>query len=213
MDAADANQLTELVRLAGATHEEVARGLAAAQAVFDKAGITAERAAAAIFNVEGWDIAGFPDDDASYPDDEDFEFLGVWDEADRAAAAAACRDWLDDKRPKSAGLELFEEETDARRDKLQGASEAYKRGVTPEQFEKEWQQAAHVYSVMADEFAKYPPSSEKAPAGLFEHRCEHPGCKDWAAGVFREARRPSGSVTSTRARGNAGARLALAIIE
>ncbi len=104
------------------------------------AGITPERAAEAVFDVEGWDIAGIPDDDDSYPDDEDFEFLGVWDEADHAAAAAACRDWPEDKRPKTAGLELFDEETDARRDKLLAASEAYKRGLTPKQFEKEWQQ-------------------------------------------------------------------------
>jgi hypothetical protein len=130
------NDMDIRINVAGATIEEIARGLAAAQAVFNKAGITAERAADARFVVEGWDDAGFPDD--SYPDDEDFEFLHVWDDADRAAAAACCSEWPEDKRPETAGLELFDEETDARRAKLLAADEAYRRGLTPEQFEKEW---------------------------------------------------------------------------
>ncbi len=91
------------ITIDGATPEELAGGLAAAQAAFDKAGITAERAAEAVFDVEGWDITGFPYDDAHYPDDEDFEFLGVWDEADQAAAAAACRDWPDNRDQKPLG--------------------------------------------------------------------------------------------------------------
>lgn len=46
----------------GAKPEEIARGLDAAQAVFDRAGVTPDRAAEARFNVEGWDIRGFDDD-------------------------------------------------------------------------------------------------------------------------------------------------------
>ena len=30
----------------------------------------------------------------------------------------------------------------------------------------------------------YPSHMEKAPAGLFEHYCMHPGCKSWGAFGF-----------------------------
>ncbi|MCV3243472.1 hypothetical protein [Mesorhizobium sp. ZC-5] len=126
------------ITVPGASAAEIARGLAAARAVFDKAGISAERAAEARFAVEGWDDAGFPDDE-TYPDDEDFEFLHVWDEADEAAAAACCRDWPEEKRSQSADLELVDPEADARREKIMAASEAFARGLTPSQFEKEWE--------------------------------------------------------------------------
>ncbi len=124
------------ITVPAATADEIARGLAAAQAVFDKAGITAERAADARFALEGWDDAGFPDE--SYPDDEDFDFLHVWDEADEAAAAACCREWPEEKRPQSADLELVDPQAGARRKKMMAASEAFARGLTPVQFEKEW---------------------------------------------------------------------------
>ena len=44
--------------------------------------------------------------------------------------------------------------------------------------------AVRPVALMADEFAKYPPSSETTPAGLFEHWCEHPGCKEWGGWGF-----------------------------
>lgn len=97
------------INVPGATADEIARGLAAAQAVFDKVCITAERAADARFAVEGWDNAGFPDDE-NYPGDRDFDFLHIWNEADEAAAAASCREWPEGKRLRSADLELVDPE-------------------------------------------------------------------------------------------------------
>ena len=62
------------INVEGTSPEEIERGLAAARAVFEEAGVTAERAAEASFAVEGWDEAGFPADDR-YPDEEDFALL------------------------------------------------------------------------------------------------------------------------------------------
>ncbi|WP_149763509.1 hypothetical protein [Neomesorhizobium albiziae] len=111
--------------------------MAAARAVFDEAGISPMRAAEASFAVEGWDEAGFPDDDR-YPDDEDFALVHVWGEADEAAAVACCRDWPEEKQVRTADLELDDPEADARRAKMKAEMEAYARGLTPDQLEKEW---------------------------------------------------------------------------
>lgn len=46
----------------GATPEEKQRGICAARAVLDQAGIAAEDAAEGSFAVEGWDDMGFPSD-------------------------------------------------------------------------------------------------------------------------------------------------------
>lgn len=125
------------INVPGASSEEIEQGLAAARAVFEEAGISAERAAEASFAIEGWDEAGFPDDD-SYPDDEDFAFAHVWGEADEVAAAACCQDWPEEKRVRTADLELDDPEADARRAKMMVEMEAYSRGLTQDQFEKEW---------------------------------------------------------------------------
>ncbi len=61
------------------------RGLAAASAVFDRYGITPERAADARYNVEGWDISGFKGRISA----EDLDLCGVWDEANEAALQVA----------------------------------------------------------------------------------------------------------------------------
>ncbi|RWO14532.1 MAG: hypothetical protein EOS08_29430 [Mesorhizobium sp.] len=37
---------------------------------------------------------------------------------------------------------------------------------------------------MANDFTKYPSSTETTPAGLFEHWCEHPGCTKWGGWGF-----------------------------
>jgi hypothetical protein len=52
--------MTITIHVEGAKPEEIIRGLLAAQLVFDKAGITPDKAATARFVVEGWDIEGFP---------------------------------------------------------------------------------------------------------------------------------------------------------
>lgn len=95
-------QLTITVN--GANPEEIARGLAAACAVFDRAGITPERAADARFAAEGSDISGFIDKIS----DDDLALGGVWDDADEAALRACCDGWEDARKPTSANLELVD---------------------------------------------------------------------------------------------------------
>ena len=89
------------ITVEGAKAEEIARGIAAAQAVFDRAGITPDQAAAARFNVEGWDIKGFTDPISG----EDLAICGVWDEAD----AAALEGWGKRRKPTFANLELVDD--------------------------------------------------------------------------------------------------------
>ncbi|UVC19402.1 hypothetical protein [Mesorhizobium onobrychidis] len=50
-----------LLKLRGASAEEKKRGVDAAKAVLERAGLTAEEAADAAFELEGWDIDGFPE--------------------------------------------------------------------------------------------------------------------------------------------------------
>jgi hypothetical protein len=49
------------IRIEGASADEIQRRLVAAQAVFDRAGVTALQVAEARFAREGWDIGGFAD--------------------------------------------------------------------------------------------------------------------------------------------------------
>ena len=86
-------------------------GLAAARAVFKRAGVTPERAADARFAVEGWDIRGFDDDISA----EDLAICSVWGEADEAALEACCAGWGERPKPTSAHLELVDT---SRRDRL-----------------------------------------------------------------------------------------------
>mgnify|MGYP001459875755 CR=1 FL=1 len=88
----------------GAEPEEIARGLAAAQAVFDRAGVTPDRAADARFNAEGWDIRGFDDDISG----DDLAICTVWDEAEGAAIEACCAGWAKRPGPTAAYLKLVD---------------------------------------------------------------------------------------------------------
>ncbi|UCI10755.1 hypothetical protein [Mesorhizobium sp. B1-1-8] len=89
----------------GATPEEKQRGLEAARAVLDRAGIAAEEAADGAFAVEGWDDMGFP------PDQEPTEAVYVaaeaWWAASNAAKEACCAGWSDEKRYHVGGLQLL----------------------------------------------------------------------------------------------------------
>jgi hypothetical protein len=76
----------------GASPDQLAAGVHAAQVVFDAAGITPLAAARGAFAREGWDVAGTPVADA------ELEAAVVWDEAVEAAYAAAC-----DGHPRPAG--------------------------------------------------------------------------------------------------------------
>ena len=98
--------MTITISIEGAQPEEIVRGLLAAQEVFDKAGVTPDRAATARFVVEAWDISGF----AGKVPEADLAICTVWDEADQAAIKACCAGWAADKVPELADLELVQEQ-------------------------------------------------------------------------------------------------------
>lgn len=50
------------IHIEGASPDELLRGGAAAQAVFDAAGVTPAQAARSLFNRDGWDDRGFPEE-------------------------------------------------------------------------------------------------------------------------------------------------------
>lgn len=91
----------------GATPEEKQRGVAAATAVLDRAGMTAEDAAGGSFAVEGWDEMGFPPDQE--PSEEEYAAAEVWWAASNAAIKACCQGWPDEKRRQVAGLQLVDD--------------------------------------------------------------------------------------------------------
>lgn len=88
----------------GATPEEKARGIAAATAVLDQAGMTAEDAAEGSFAVVGWDEMGFPPDQE--PSEEEYTAADVWWDASNAAIEACCNGWPDEKRYGVEGIQL-----------------------------------------------------------------------------------------------------------
>ncbi|TIM16666.1 MAG: hypothetical protein E5Y74_31685 [Mesorhizobium sp.] len=86
----------------GASPEEIARGIAAAEAVLDRAGISALEAADGMFAIEGGD-----DTDESLPTEEEDQAATAWMEASRAALDACCAGWPAEKRPIDANLQLL----------------------------------------------------------------------------------------------------------
>ena len=89
----------------GATPEEKQRGLAAARAVIERSGLTAEEAAEGSFAVEGWDDMGFPPDQE--PSEDEYAAADVWWAASNAAIEACCDGWSDEKRSQVHGLQLL----------------------------------------------------------------------------------------------------------
>jgi hypothetical protein len=75
----------------GTSNEELMRGLRAAIALFDKAGVSAVEAAHAAFKREGWDVAGF--DPSAKPSAEEMKAAALWDNAEEAAIEACCAGW------------------------------------------------------------------------------------------------------------------------
>ncbi|WP_245261348.1 hypothetical protein [Mesorhizobium sp. L103C131B0] len=88
-----------------ATPQELARGIAAAETVFARAGITALQGVEGLFALEGWDIKGFPEDDK--PTEDEDRAATVWLEADEAAATACCAGWPAEKVPHPQVMELI----------------------------------------------------------------------------------------------------------
>ncbi|MBZ9763975.1 hypothetical protein LB553_24265 [Mesorhizobium sp. CA8] len=89
----------------GATPEEKQRGLAAARAVIEQSGLTAEEAAEGSFAVEGLDEMGFPPDQE--PSEDEYAAADVWWAASNAAIKACCEGWPDEKRMQVSGLQLL----------------------------------------------------------------------------------------------------------
>ncbi|TPI64268.1 hypothetical protein FJ420_17115 [Mesorhizobium sp. B3-1-3] len=89
----------------GATPEEKQRGLAAARAVIEQSGLTAEEAAEGSFAVEGWDEMGFPPDQE--PSEDEYAAAEIWWAASNAAIKACCEGWPDEKRMQVSGLQLL----------------------------------------------------------------------------------------------------------
>ncbi|MBZ9662925.1 hypothetical protein LB523_28135 [Mesorhizobium sp. ESP-6-4] len=89
----------------GATPEEKQRGLAAARAVIEQSGLTAEEAAEGSFAVEGWDEMGFPPDQE--PSEGEYAAAEIWWAASNAAIKACCEGWPDEKRMQVSGLQLL----------------------------------------------------------------------------------------------------------
>ena len=81
-----------ILRLPGATNEELARGVAAAQKVLDAAGVTLEQCERAQFEREGWDVAhDFADD--KQPPESAMAAASALDAARWAAMEACCAGW------------------------------------------------------------------------------------------------------------------------
>ncbi len=86
--------MTMVLKGAGATPDEIAKGLRAAQAVLDAAGVTAEQGARAQFALEGWGIVHGLKDNVT-PSDAIFDAAAALDQAREAAIAASCEGWAE----------------------------------------------------------------------------------------------------------------------
>ncbi|WP_210346938.1 hypothetical protein [Aminobacter sp. SR38] len=91
------------LRIKGVSPEDKQRGIAAAQAVIDAAGITALRACSGMFALECWDDGGF----VGELNDEDWEAAAAWLDAESAAIDACCIGWPEDKKPGVSSLEYY----------------------------------------------------------------------------------------------------------
>jgi len=86
----------------GATTEELAAGIAAAEAVFERSGVFYKDAMNGMLAVGLWKMKGFPKDDA--PSEDMDGKAGVWYEAERAACDACCAGWPQDKAVRDKAL-------------------------------------------------------------------------------------------------------------
>lgn len=80
--------MTIILHVEGATPEALARGVAAAQAVFQAAKVTPWEAAQGVHARERWDISSV--DDAFVASDEELAAATAWDDAEEAALKVCC---------------------------------------------------------------------------------------------------------------------------
>lgn len=92
------------INIDGATPDEIAKGIAAAEGVFKKAGVHPLDGANAVFDIEGWDIKGFRGRLSA----EVWEHFDVWCRAERAALEACCEGWEKDRWPDTADMEYVD---------------------------------------------------------------------------------------------------------
>ncbi len=85
-----------------ATTDELACGIAAAEAVFEASGISYQDAMKGMLAVECWEMKGCPKDAA--PGEENDVAASVWHEADRAACEACCAGWPAEKVVRDTAL-------------------------------------------------------------------------------------------------------------
>ena len=81
-----------VLKVPGATAEEIARGVVAAQAVLDAAGVTMEQGIRAQFDCEGWEIIHSCADDKQPPASV-MAAASALDAASLAAMQACCAGW------------------------------------------------------------------------------------------------------------------------
>ena len=91
------------LRIHGVSPEDIQRGIDAAEAVLQAAGLTALRACSGMFALECWDDAGFEGELS----EEDAKAADVWLEAEAAAIDACCIGWPEDKKPGMSSLEYY----------------------------------------------------------------------------------------------------------
>lgn len=90
----------------GATEDEMKKGIDAAKAVFDKAGVHPAIAADGWWAMQEWDEGGF-----AYPlSEEDHRNGDIWLEAEKAAVNACCDGWEANHKPYLGALELVNTE-------------------------------------------------------------------------------------------------------
>ncbi|UCI09525.1 hypothetical protein [Mesorhizobium sp. B1-1-8] len=75
--------------------EELSRGVAAAEAVFARSGVSIEDAVSAMFAVDLWETDGLPK--VKEPTEEQRAAAKVWFDAERAGCEACCAGWPEDK--------------------------------------------------------------------------------------------------------------------
>lgn len=98
------------LRVQGASGDELARGIAAAEEVFARANISSERAAEGYFAMGAWlEFGDVPDDQISAV--RDSMAAKVWDNAVIAARDACCAGWPSEKIPASVELGLIDGST------------------------------------------------------------------------------------------------------
>jgi hypothetical protein len=91
------------LRINGVSPEDIQRGIAAAEAVFEPPALQPCAPALGMFALECWDDGGFEGELS----EEDARAADVWLKAEAAAIDACCIGWPEDKKPGMSSLEYY----------------------------------------------------------------------------------------------------------